>query len=301
MQRRRAEPDASRAQGRDGGVTFVEGATVRDQEAHDARGPPHDLCPGDSIRSRATRSSRKDVQKALDLFEPLLPFFSAGGARVSLSATAAHFDRAAADLEGFARPLWGLAPYAAGGGQFAHWPLYAKGLANGTDPAHPEYWGSVGDRDQRMVELAAIGFSLCLVPEHLWEPLDERARRNVATYLLEARPHEFADNNWKFFRVMIDLGLERVGVEFDRSLTETYLRELEAFYLGDGWYRDGNVPRVDHYIPVRDALLRPDLCAARAQRTASGRRGFANGRGCLHRISGTGSPMMAAPSPSDAA
>ncbi len=194
--------------------------------------------------------SRKDVQKALnDLFEPLLPFFSAGGARVSLSETAAHFDRAAADLEGFARPLWGLAPYAAGGGQFEHWPLYAKGLANGTDPAHPEYWGRVGDRDQRMVELAAIGFSLCLVPEHLWEPLDERARRNVATYLLEARPYEFADNNWKFFRVMIDLGLERVGVEFDRSLTERYLAELEAFYLGDGWYRDGNVPRVDHYIP----------------------------------------------------
>ena len=48
---------------------------------------------------------------------------------------------------------------------------------------------------------------------------------------------------------MIDLGLERIGVDFDRSLTETYLRELEAFYLGDGWYRDGNVPRVDHYIP----------------------------------------------------
>ena len=44
-------------------------------------------------------------------------------------------------------------------------------------------------------------------------------------------------------------GLERIGVDFDRSLTETYLRELEAFYLGDGWYRDGNVPRVDHYIP----------------------------------------------------
>jgi len=194
--------------------------------------------------------TREDVEKALlDLFNPLLPAFSEGGARVSLGATAAHFDFAAADLEGFARPLWGLAPYAAGGGDFPHWPLYAKGLANGTDPKHPEYWGKVTDRDQRMVELAAIGFALRLVPQHLWDPLDERARRNVASYLLEARPHQFADNNWKFFRVMIDLGLERIGVDFDRSLTETYLRELEAFYLGDGWYRDGNVPRVDHYIP----------------------------------------------------
>jgi hypothetical protein len=194
--------------------------------------------------------TRGDVEKALlDLFNPLLPAFSEGGARVSLSATAAHFDHAAADLEGFARPLWGLAPYAAGGGDVPHWPLYAKGLANGTDPDHPEYWGKVTDRDQRMVELAALGFALRLVPQHLWDPLDERARRNVATYLLEARPHQFADNNWKFFRVMIDLGLERVGIDFDRSLTEEYLRELEAFYLGDGWYRDGNVPRVDHYIP----------------------------------------------------
>jgi hypothetical protein len=194
--------------------------------------------------------ARQDVERALtDLFDPLLPFFSEGGARVTLSETAAHFDRAAADLEGFARPLWGLAPWAAGGGRCPHWPLYARGLANGTDPDHPEYWGKVGDRDQRMVELAAIGFALRLVPEHLWEPLDERARRNVAAYLLEARPHEFADNNWKFFRVMIDLGLERVGVDFDRAITETYLRELEAFALGRGWYRDGNVPRVDHYIP----------------------------------------------------
>jgi hypothetical protein len=194
--------------------------------------------------------TRGDVEKALlDLFDPLLPAFSEGGARVSLSATAAHFDQAAADLEGFARPLWGLAPYAAGGGAFPHWPLYAKGLANGTDPEHPEYWGKVTDRDQRMVELAALGFALRLVPQHLWDPLDERARRNVETYLLEARPHQFADNNWKFFRVMIDLGLERIGVDFDRTLTEQYLQELEAFYLGDGWYRDGNVPRVDHYIP----------------------------------------------------
>lgn len=194
--------------------------------------------------------SRADVEQALhDLFNPLLPFFSEGGARVRLDGAAAHFDRAAADLEGFARPLWGLTPLAAGGGTFDHWELYRRGLANGTDPGHPEYWGTVNSTDQRMVELAAIGFTMRLLPHLVWEPLSEQAKSNLAAYLKHARSFDYADNNWKFFRILVDLGLEECGIEFDRSLTEKYLEELDGFYLGDGWYRDGNIRRIDHYIP----------------------------------------------------
>lgn len=194
--------------------------------------------------------SRADVEQALlDLFNPLRPYFSEGGARVRLSGTAAHFDRAAADLEGFARPLWGLTPFAAGGGAFDNWEVYRQGLTNGTDPEHPEYWGQVNATDQRMVELAAIGFTLRMLPHLVWEPLSEEAKQNLAAYLIHARQFNYADNNWKFFRVLVDLGLEECGVAFDRSLTEKYLEELDGFYLGDGWYRDGNVRRADHYIP----------------------------------------------------
>lgn len=194
--------------------------------------------------------SRADVEQALlDLFNPLRPYFSEGGARVRLSGTAAHFDRAAADLEGFARPLWGLTPFAAGGGEFDNWEVYRQGLTNGTDPEHPEYWGQVNATDQRMVELAAIGFTLRMLPHLVWEPLSEKAKQNLAAYLIHARQFNYADNNWKFFRVLVDLGLEECGVAFDRTLTEQYLEELDGFYLGDGWYRDGNVRRADHYIP----------------------------------------------------
>jgi len=194
--------------------------------------------------------SRDDLARAvMALFAPLLPYFSEGGARVRLGATAAHFDRAAADLEGFARPLWGIVPLAAGGYDFPHWDLYRRGLANGTDPRHPEYWGDVGDRDQRQVELAAIGFALAMIPGQIWDPLDRDARAKVAAYLLAAREKEFVDNNWKFFRVLIDLGLSRVGVAFDAAKTEQYLAELEAFRMVEAWYRDGPVRRADHYIP----------------------------------------------------
>tara|TARA_R110000868_G_scaffold15678_34_gene71319 strand:- start:3318 stop:5171 length:1854 start_codon:yes stop_codon:yes gene_type:complete len=195
-------------------------------------------------------TSRDDVVGGLHaLFDPLLPYFSEGGARVRLDGAAAHFDRAAADLEGFARPLWGLTPLAAGGGSFEHWELYRRGLANGTDPEHPEYWGAVNSTDQRMVELAAIGFTMRMVPQHVWAPLSQKAKDNLAAYLLHARQFDYADNNWKFFRILVDLGLEECGVDFDRSLTEKYLEELDGFYLGEGWYRDGNVRRIDHYIP----------------------------------------------------
>ncbi|SFV29067.1 hypothetical protein SAMN05216456_0665 [Devosia crocina] len=194
--------------------------------------------------------SRQDIEKALrDLFAPLLPYFSEGSARVRVDGAAAHFDRAAADLEGFARPLWGLTPLAAGGGEFEHWALFREGLANGMDPDHPEYWGTVNGIDQRQVELAAIGFTLKVLPHLVWDPQPQGAKDNIAAYLTHARKFDYADNNWKFFRILLDMGLEQCGVPFDETLTEKFLDELDGFYLGDGWYRDGNVRRIDHYIP----------------------------------------------------
>ncbi|MGV0908173.1 DUF2264 domain-containing protein [Martelella sp. FOR1707] len=194
--------------------------------------------------------TRGDVEQALHaLFNPLLPFFSDGRARVRLSGNAAHFDRIAADVEGFARPLWGLTPYAAGGGSFDYWDYFREGIANGMDPDHPEFWGTVERTDQRMVEMAAIGFTLRMVPEKVWDPLPGRAKDNIANYLKSLRRYAYANNNWKFFRILVDMGLTRVGVDFDRTLTEQYLEELDGFYLGEGWYRDGNVRRIDHYIP----------------------------------------------------
>ncbi|AUC11426.1 hypothetical protein BLX90_13795 [Rhizobium sp. Y9] len=214
---------------------------------HDTMSRPHmarfNPLHGNPLKSRA------DVRRALDdSFVPLLPYFSQGGARVTLSGAAAHFDRAAADLEGFARPLWGIAPLALSGDRFDHWPLLARGIANGTDPSHPEYWGDVRQKDQRLVELAAIGFALRLAPQHLWEPLSDTQKDNVRRYLLTARERGYADNNWKFFRIMVDMALDHLGIEFDRSLTETFQKELDDFYISDGWYRDGNYRRIDHYI-----------------------------------------------------
>jgi hypothetical protein len=211
---------------------------------------------GNPLRSRA------DVEQALRaLAAPVERYRSAGGARLRLSATAAHFDHAPADMEGYARLLWGLAPAQAGGADWIDWGPIARGLANGCDPGHQEFWGWPGQVDQRLVELAAIGFALRLVPDKLWAPLDARARTQVVDYLRRGHACDFADNNWKFFRLMIGMALGSVGADYDRSLDERYAEELEAFYLGDGWYSDGNVRRADHYIPFAFHFYGPLLAA----------------------------------------
>jgi hypothetical protein len=198
--------------------------------------------------------TRDDIVHACHaLFNPLLPKFSPGKARVQLDASSSNWDRAACDLEGFARPLFGLVPLVKGGGKFDHWHVYREGLKNGTDPNHAEYWGEVTDKDQRHVEATALGYALLVVPEHVYDPLDEDSKRNLANWLIQSRNTLHANNNHKFFRVLVDLGLENVGVPIDKNGTEEYLQDLDSMYIEDGWYRDGadiqDPRRLDYYNP----------------------------------------------------
>ncbi|WP_232326456.1 DUF2264 domain-containing protein [Microbispora sp. ATCC PTA-5024] len=202
-------------------------------------------------RPGATPPHDRDGMRALvrALVDPLAPHVRAGGARPRIGGNAAHYGDAAAALETFARPLWGLAPLAAGGGAFEHWEVWRRGLAAGTDPDHDGHWGPVTDVDQRLVESAAIGLALAVAPEHVWDPLTGRERDAVAAWLRTALDAEPVDNNWQFFPVMVSLGLGRVGVAHDRVPIEARLDRLESFSLGRGWYGDGPDAQRDYYVP----------------------------------------------------
>lgn len=196
------------------------------------------------------RDERARLQEYVrEVTDPVVPYASAGGARIRLGVNIAHHDDTAADLEGWARPLWGLAPLAAGGGAFGHWDVWARGLAAGTDPDHPEFWGRPAHIDQRQVEMAAVGFALALAPDRLWDPLTGRERDRVGAWLAGALDRATPPNNWNFFPVMMSLGLDRVGYAHDRSARTARLDRLEGYALADGWYGDGATPQRDYYIP----------------------------------------------------
>lgn len=194
--------------------------------------------------------ARADLQKAVaDLFAPLKAHFSPGAARLRLGYTAALYDTHAAELEAFARPLWGLAPLSAGGGDFPNWDLYRRGLTNGTNPSHQEYWGAPVDRDQRLVEMAAMGLALMLAPREVWQPLEPEAKAHLAAWLGTINQVDIIDSNWLWFRVLTNMGLANVGADFDAAALSSALERLDDFYLGDGWYSDGITQQRDYYIP----------------------------------------------------
>ncbi|WP_316860839.1 DUF2264 domain-containing protein [uncultured Cohaesibacter sp.] len=194
--------------------------------------------------------SRADFQKAArSLVEPLVPFLERDGAALDLEEGAANFDMRASYLEGVARPFWGLVPLALGGGSFKHWDLFRRALVEGTSPDHPNRWGPVGEVDQRAVEMAAIGFLLALLPEQGWAPLGEQEKDNLAHWLAGLQQREVSANNWKFFTVLVQEGLRKVGRAdlVDDKLEKSHLQQLADWYRGDGWYGDGGSGAVDHY------------------------------------------------------
>lgn len=189
------------------------------------------------------------MQEAVKLlYRPLASHASLGGARVRLGPSHAHYPAAVAELEGFARPLWGLAPLRAGGGEIGEWNRFSAGLAHGTDPSHAEFWGAPRDFDQRFVEMAAIAFALCLARPSLFDPLSRAARARVVDYLRQINAHRLHDNNWLFFRVLVNVALFRLSAEPDLARMRADLDRLESFHVGGGWYGDGPGEPKDYYV-----------------------------------------------------
>nr|QGT51256.1 hypothetical protein Firmicute1046_3320 [uncultured Firmicutes bacterium] len=195
-------------------------------------------------------NTKQDWQDLLGkLLLPLQAHYSQQGAHLMLGASGATYEARTISMEAFARPLWGLVPLWAGGGGLSDFEKqYRRGIAAGTNPQSAEYWGDLHDYDQRMVEMAALGYALLLAPEKVWEPLSAEERKNLNNWLLQINSYNSHDNNWKFFAVLVNAGLAHVGGVYSQEAIEFGLKAIESYYIGDGWYSDGKDGCKDYYI-----------------------------------------------------
>lgn len=233
-------------------------------------------------------SARSDFSALLmGYLEPLRKRYVPGGAQLNIAGAGVSYELSAASMEAFARPLWGLAPFWAGGGTDGQLEeLYRRGLVAGTDPASPAYWGACRDYDQKFVEMAAIAYALMLAPHVLWEPLSTSEREHVAAWLGQVNDRSVWENNWLFFPVLVNVAFKRLGLAWNEDLVHRNMDLIESFYRGDGWYTDGPTSGenglIDYYNPFAlhfyglvYALFMEDADAERVERIVQRAAAFA--------------------------
>ena len=124
---------------------------------------------------------------------------------------------------------------------------FRDGLLAGTNPASSEYWGSIGNHDQRIVEAADIALALWLLREEIWNDLRESDRSHVVKWLTQIDHVETPDNNWHLFAVQVSCILKALGRPIPSSTARKRYERVKRFYRGDGWFGDGQHGSVDYY------------------------------------------------------
>ena len=193
--------------------------------------------------------TRQDaVRAAVEILRPLKDCLTPGKARMYVGNGSAHYPEDVAGMEGWSRVLWALVPMMMGKCPEAeeYWQLWREGLIHGTDPGHEEYWGDIGPFDQRMVEMAVIGCGLCFVPEAFRESLSEKEQGNLFRWLNQINLHDMPKNNWRFFRILVNIGFLKNGWPVDEGRMREDMDMMESHYTADGWYFDYPTKR-DYY------------------------------------------------------
>lgn len=172
------------------------------------------------------------------------------GVRANATASGAMLDidgEAVDRLEGVARAFLPAALLVVeSGGADQHVAQWMRDVvAVGVSAEHPDRWPRQGDHGQVTVEATLIAVSLHLTRAWVFERLDADTRARLLDWL-EA-DHWCADNNHVLFGAVCQAFRLRAGEPVDASPIWAALDRIDEWYLGDGWYTDGDGRRIDHY------------------------------------------------------
>ena len=200
------------------------------------------------IRNNPLVTRQDLIRGAVQLMKPALRCLTEGKARMIVGYGTAHYPEDVAGMEGFSRIMWALVPMLMGKCPEVErfWAQWKEGIIHGTDPEHEEYWGDIGPFDQRMVEMAVMGMALCFVPERFYGELTAAQQENLYRWLNQINLYDMPKNNWRFFRVLVNVGFRKIGRPVDQARMEEDLDLVESHYVSDGWYFDKETQR-DYY------------------------------------------------------
>jgi len=213
--------------------------------------------PLDHSNSRYTGWTRGHWEEAFkQMFTSIYDSASLHGARQRIPGPRSHHGLLADELEGFTRSFILAGPWLMNHSTgvfklnettYDVGAFYKKGILNGTNPKHPEYWGDIYDYAQHLVEMASLAWSLYQGKQHIWDNYSDLEKKQVASYLNSVNNVKYHQNNWLLFNVITNTVLKKLNMPYSEENLQKNLTACESMYIGEGWYRDGNINRIDYY------------------------------------------------------
>lgn len=191
---------------------------------------------------------------------PILNNMSKGELRknmpVEYSPTWDGRNKEVAYMEAFGRLIPGLAPFLALPEENTAEGVIRKrlllqthqSLAHAVNPNSPDYlyWGS-SKTPQPLVDAAHIAQAFLMAPAALWQPLDQVTKDRFIYEFKTLRQIKPFSSNWLLFAAIIESFLLSIGEEIDATRIDTAIDKINKWYVGDGWYSDGDKFHFDHY------------------------------------------------------
>jgi hypothetical protein len=97
------------------------------------------------------------------------------------------------------------------------------------------------------VDAAFLASSFLRAPRALWELLDSLTKRRYIAEFQQLRRVDPPYNNWLLFSATVEAFLLSAGAPHDMYRISSALRKTEEWYVGDGWYADGEHFAFDYY------------------------------------------------------
>lgn len=124
--------------------------------------------------------------------------------------------------------------------------LALKAYAQAVDPNSPDRLGwDMGG--QTLVDAAYIAESFFRAWDALWVPLDDETKKRYIEAFRGLRRFMPPYQNWVLFCSMEECLLLKAGSDVDDYRLRTGLYKVEEWYVGDGWYADGQTFAFDYY------------------------------------------------------
>ncbi len=149
-------------------------------------------------------------------------------------------------LESFSRLLLGWGPWLKNRKDEIQMNKLLAYIEEGINPESNNYWGM--DDDQKYVEMFSILFFLYENKEEVQKDFFNRNRQEIINWFSQINKANIAINNWIFFRLLVNILLYKLElVELDFKEIEKIHDLIDSLYVGNGWYKDGNITRLDYY------------------------------------------------------